>query len=69
MALTAEEKERVRQLFAKHDCNGDGVITAEEFKQVLGGGFTAEEVRDFLAEADINGDGLIDLNEYLAASE
>ena len=45
------------------DLNGDGFISASEFRAVmksLGNDITSEEVDDIIKHGDINGDGLID---------
>lgn len=69
MSLTNAEIEKIKALFKEQDLDGDEYITLEEFKVILGEGFTDEDVRGFLAEADANADGKITLDEYLSASE
>ena len=42
--------------------DGDGHITADEIKEVLGG--SDESVAELVKSADLNGDGRISLSEF-----
>lgn len=56
----------LRTAFDAFDENGDGTITVDEIKNILGKGKkTNEKVwEEVLAEADDNNDGLIDFDEF-----
>lgn len=52
------------------DQNGDGLISIEEIKSLLGASkvqtsINEEEWEDLIREVDINGDGKIDFDEFL----
>lgn len=53
--------------FEVFDKDGNGVITAEEIRDVLSDDFLADEKvwEDIIQEVDSNGDGMIDLKEFL----
>ena len=72
------KEEKIYQAFKLFDKNGDGFITADEIKQVLGGSkrnlnqdqtvlseINQEVWESMIAEADINGDGVVDYNEFI----
>jgi calcium-dependent protein kinase len=58
--LLAKE-ERLWDAFRKLDLNGDGKITKDEIRKVLG----EEAANDMIAAADTNGDGDIDYDEFI----
>jgi len=58
--LLAKE-ERLWDAFRKLDLNGDGKITKDEIKKVLG----EEAANELIAAADTNGDGDIDYDEFI----
>jgi len=62
--LDAKE-ERLYQAFRQFDLDGDGHITAEEMKKVLGSGGDAE-IAAMISEVDQDGDGTVDYEEFLA---
>ena len=54
----------LREMFKVFDMDGNGFISAEEFKWTmmnLGQQLTEEEVEEIIKTADLNGDGQIDL--------
>ena len=58
----ADSEEEIKEAFKLVDMDGDGFISASEFKQVmdiLGKRFSEEEVDEFLRELEIDGDGRI----------
>lgn len=73
------KEEKIYQAFKLFDKNGDGFITQDEIKEVLGSKFLFlnEIEEEFVAgksgdiweelvkEADTNGDGVIDYNEFI----
>ncbi|ALU96315.1 MULTISPECIES: EF-hand domain-containing protein [Streptomyces] len=60
-----------RAVFEKFDANGDGLITANEYKSAmaqLGDPFVTETVAQAIINAhDGNGDGLLTFDEFWAA--
>jgi len=58
--LLAKE-ERLWDAFRKIDLNGDGKITKDEIRKVLG----EDAAHDMIAAADTNGDGDIDYDEFI----
>jgi calmodulin len=63
-----ESEEELIEAFKVFDRDGNGYITAIEFKQVifsLGEVITDEELNEMVAEADIDGDGFIDYEEFV----
>ncbi|WP_055547506.1 EF-hand domain-containing protein [Streptomyces sp. NBRC 110028] len=63
--------EAARKAFERYDLNGDGLITAAEYKSVmaqLGDPYVTETVAQAVINAhDGNGDGLLDFDEFWAA--
>lgn len=55
-------QKRVRVVFDKIDEDGNGYITAQELKKMMG---DTEEIAQLVKEADKNGDGVIDYQEFL----
>ena len=54
----------LREMFKVFDMDGNGFISAEEFKWTmmnLGQQLTEEEVEEIIKASDLNGDGHIDL--------
>jgi Ca2+-binding EF-hand superfamily protein len=73
MLCTAEQEavdpqQEVEETFKVFDINGDGFISATEFKSVLtqigGANVTDEQVEAMIAEVDLNGDEQIDIYEF-----
>ncbi|SBU93293.1 EF-hand domain pair [Streptomyces sp. Ncost-T6T-1] len=63
--------ESARAVFEKFDANGDGLITANEYKSAmaqLGDPFVTETVAQAIINAhDANGDGQLTFDEFWAA--
>ena len=63
--------ESARKVFERFDRNGDGLITANEYKSAmaqLGDPFVTETVAQAIINAhDANGDGLLTFEEFWAA--
>ena len=61
----------VRKAFDRFDGDGDGLITAAEYKSAmaqLGDHYVTESVAQAVINAhDGNGDGLLDFDEFLAS--
>ena len=57
---------KLTKVFKEIDTNGDGVISPEEFMDILQTNYTYEQVKNMIAEADTNGDGMIDFQEFCA---
>ncbi|MEV6105251.1 EF-hand domain-containing protein [Streptomyces sp. NPDC051940] len=58
-----------RQAFAKYDLNGDGFVTADEFKQAMSAlgdhMYTVGMAEAVLKDKDRNADGLLSFDEFL----
>ncbi|WP_329379034.1 EF-hand domain-containing protein [Streptomyces sp. NBC_01351] len=63
--------ESARTTFGKFDVNGDGFVTAEEFKSAMaamGDPFVTGPIADaVIASKDGNGDGLLSFDEFWAS--
>ena len=59
-----EHQKNIWWAFCKYDLDGDGRITAEEIRTVLGIE-TRESVEAMISEFDVNGDGFIDYSEFM----
>ena len=60
----------LKKYFHLHDANGDGQISAEEFKLFLdemGSRMTDQEAREGIAEVDLDKDGYINFKEFVIA--
>ena len=58
-------KDNLVLAFKRFDADGNGKLTPDELKQLLGAGLTEiEEVKKILEMVDSNGDGEIDLKEF-----
>ena len=57
----------LKKAFQLFDVDGNGIITAEEIKTVLGGEDDGNDDawKEIIMEADDNRDGVIDLNEFI----
>ncbi|GLT28821.1 hypothetical protein SLA2020_037250 [Shorea laevis] len=61
--------EQIKKIFNKYDKNGDGKISFEELKEILGAlefSSSSEEVQRVMSELDTDGDGFVDLDEFIA---
>ncbi|MFJ4923509.1 EF-hand domain-containing protein [Streptomyces sp. NPDC088725] len=65
------DNDDVRKAFDRFDANGDGLITATEYKSAmaqLGDHYVTETVAQAVINAhDANGDGLLNFDEFLAS--
>ncbi|GAA2464467.1 EF-hand domain-containing protein [Streptomyces macrosporus] len=65
--------EAARRVFDRFDVDKDGLITAAEFRQVMGemGDYhvTVEMARTLIGRHDGNGDGLLSFEEFWAARQ
>ncbi|MFI0736711.1 EF-hand domain-containing protein [Streptomyces sp. NPDC021100] len=63
--------DEARKVFAQFDANGDGFITAAEYKSAmarLGDPYVTETVAQAVINSkDLNGDGLMSFDEFWAA--
>ncbi|MGW7439315.1 EF-hand domain-containing protein [Streptomyces sp. NPDC054849] len=63
--------ESARTTFGKFDVNGDGFVTADEFKSAMaamGDPFVTGPIADaVIAAKDANGDGLLSFDEFWAS--
>ena len=70
-AESVADIEDVRKAFDQFDADGDGLITAAEYKSLmarLGDHYVTEPVAQAVINAhDANGDGLLNFDEFLAA--
>ncbi|CAO3639510.1 unnamed protein product [Mucor fragilis] len=67
--MSVHEADDLKLCFAKFDKNGDGQISEEELKEVMGGlgeKLTDAEIKDMMHDADTNRDGFIDFEEFKA---
>ena len=60
----------IRNAFKKFDLNGNGKISMDEIKQVLGAAgvqidINEDEIQNMINEVDIDGDGELDFEEFL----
>lgn len=60
-------KQRLQELFAKYDTNGDGTLTEEEVTPLFVHlGMTRGQLKRLLKDFDKNKDGIIQIHEFLA---
>lgn len=64
-----DEEEDMREAFNVFDQNGDGFITVEELRSVLGSlglkqGRTVEDCRQMIRKVDVDGDGMVNFKEF-----
>ncbi|KAK6746968.1 hypothetical protein RB195_000301 [Necator americanus] len=62
------DSEMIREAFRVFDKDGNGVITANEFKYFMvhmGMQFSEEEVEEMMQEVDCDGNGEIDYEEFV----
>lgn len=67
--MSTHELDDLKLCFAKFDKNGDGQISRDELKEVMGGlgeKLTDAEIKDMMHDADTNQDGFIDFEEFKA---
>ena len=71
MSLSEEQIAELRAAFNQMDTNGDGTLSRDELKALLGE-LDAEMAEAFVEEmmnkADTNGDGKIDFEEFCATA-
>jgi calcium-dependent protein kinase len=61
-------QEKLKNAFKRFDINNNGLITAEDLKQILGYGSNIQDScywNSIIREADLNGDGKIDYEEFV----
>ncbi|MFF7853412.1 EF-hand domain-containing protein [Streptomyces sp. NPDC007904] len=60
-----------RKVFERYDVDGDGLVTADEYRQVVaeleGSGITEAEARELIDSLDTDGDGRMSFEEFWAA--
>ncbi|MFF5157791.1 EF-hand domain-containing protein [Streptomyces sp. NPDC000348] len=60
-----------RSVFERYDLDGDGLVTAEEYRQVVteleGSGITESEARALIDSLDTDGDRRMSFDEFWAA--
>ncbi|MGW6292308.1 EF-hand domain-containing protein [Streptomyces sp. NPDC055058] len=60
-----------RKVFERYDLDGDGQVTAEEYRQVVaeleGSQITGAQARELIASLDTDGDGRMSFEEFWAA--
>jgi len=62
-------EEEVRAQFKNLDKDGNGVISAQEIREVLtalGDSLSDEDVNDIIRDVDTDGDGQVNYEEFLA---
>ena len=67
--MSDEQLQKVRDVFAQFDRNGDGAITQDELAgllRALGQPSDPAHVAQVMSSADIDGDGSLDLSEFLS---
>ncbi|EJW82212.1 calmodulin [Wuchereria bancrofti] len=63
-----DDSEMIREAFRVFDKDGNGVITAQEFRYFMvhmGMQFSEDEVDEMIREVDVDGDGDIDYEEFV----
>ena len=68
-ALTEEKIAEYKEAFAMFDKDGDGHVTVDELREVLGrmGEHpTDEQLRDMIGDVDADNNGTIELDEFIA---
>ncbi len=61
----SDERERLEQQFKEFDVDGNGFITRDEIKIVLGKYAKDEDINELLGAMDTNGDGKISIKECI----
>merc|ERR1712048_380654 len=64
----AEAEVKLLASFRRHDANGDGCISAEEFQDLirrLDPSFAEDDLQPLFKAADANRDGFLDVQEFL----
>lgn len=67
--IPEENVDELRKMFIAFDTDGDGKISAKEFKvgmQNHGVVYNQEEVNEIMNSIDLNGNGFLDYTEFLA---
>ena len=57
-------EKNLKQAFEKFDLDGNGEITLDELRQILGGDEDDENLKDLIKAVDKNGDGQINFEEF-----
>lgn len=64
------DRESAETTFGKFDANGDGFVTADEFRSAMaamGDPFAGPVAEAVIAAKDANGDGLLSFDEFWAS--
>lgn len=64
--LTAQQLERVKADFKQRDLDNDGILTVEEYKEVLKPWYNSEDLEQHLKRVNTDNDKVISYAEFEA---